>query len=196
MPVQPSKGKLLYHLTHIDNIMSILSCGLKPRQMLESKLFKDIADPDIIEGRKSKGVGLENYVPFHFFALNPFDGAVCKIHGSENMAIIAISRSMGEKEGKIIPKHPLSCSDDELYDYSDGFEEIDWNILDNFEKRDYKIPEIKRACMAECLIKRIISPKEFSCIYVSTDYAKSKIEKMRGAETIQINVAPGMFPSN
>ena len=55
--------KLLYHLTDIDNIPSILKDGLMPRAELNG------ADSDIIESRE--GLGLENYVPFHFFANNP-----------------------------------------------------------------------------------------------------------------------------
>lgn len=38
MGTAPSQGKLLYHITHIDNIPSILEYGLMPRKELENKV--------------------------------------------------------------------------------------------------------------------------------------------------------------
>lgn len=37
MGTAPSQGKLLYHITHIDNIPSILEYGLMPRKELEKQ---------------------------------------------------------------------------------------------------------------------------------------------------------------
>ena len=51
MSKPPSQGKLLYHITHIDNIPSILKYGLLSREELKNLnniAFKDIADQDII----------------------------------------------------------------------------------------------------------------------------------------------------
>ncbi|AIN65708.1 hypothetical protein ACRU1U_01245 [Providencia stuartii] len=42
--------KLIYHLTSLKNIRNILIEGLKPR--VDIKKFHDIADKEIIEGRK------------------------------------------------------------------------------------------------------------------------------------------------
>lgn len=67
----PINGKLLYHLTHIDNIKSILEKGLLPRNKLKSNDFKDTADQDIISGRHEYNVDLSDYVPFHFYVKNP-----------------------------------------------------------------------------------------------------------------------------
>jgi len=64
--------KLLYHLTSTNNLQSILNQGFLSRDRLIA--FDDVAEPDIIEFRGQNN--LNKYVPFHFFANNPFDGRV------------------------------------------------------------------------------------------------------------------------
>lgn len=59
---------LLYHLTDLENLPSILDKGLLPRAQLKN--FSDVADPDILTSRER--LGLKNFVSFHFFARNPF----------------------------------------------------------------------------------------------------------------------------
>ena len=60
-------GKLLYHVTAVENLENIFSNGLCSRENALSKgrLKVDIADPEIIEKRKE--LNILQYVPFHFF---------------------------------------------------------------------------------------------------------------------------------
>lgn len=58
--------KLLYHLTSLKNLERILSTGLQPRSKLKG--FQEVADHEILQKRAA--LGLENYVPFHWFARN------------------------------------------------------------------------------------------------------------------------------
>ena len=62
-------GKLLYHLTKLSNLDSIIQNGLMSRRDLECKglLFEDVADPEILVKRNC--YGLDRYIPFHF---NPY----------------------------------------------------------------------------------------------------------------------------
>ena len=62
--------KLLYHLTALDNIESILRNGLMPRK--QAKEFIDVAEQDIINFRNENGIS--HYIPFHFFKGTPFAG--------------------------------------------------------------------------------------------------------------------------
>lgn len=81
MATAPSTGKLIYHITSIDNLPSILKFGLLSRKCLLQNRdihFTDIADPEILNKRERYKEALSQYVLFHFFAKNPFDGAVCK----------------------------------------------------------------------------------------------------------------------
>ena len=53
------EGKLLYHLTELKNLESIIDSGLVPRKILRENTvtFGDVADPEII--RKREGLGLD-----------------------------------------------------------------------------------------------------------------------------------------
>lgn len=197
MGVPPSQGKLLYHITHINNLPSILKNGLMSRKKLQKsgKHFTDIADPDILNKRDNYKESLSKYVLFHFYPKNPFDGAVCKAYGAENMVIITIRREL-HKNNKffIIPSHPLDSSEPDIYPYKEGFDLIRWDILDLEESRDYHDPEIKKACMAECVMDYVIPPKGFAFVYVKSEDVKSRILVMPNSNLIDIKVVPYMFP--
>ena len=201
MPKPPSQGKLLYHITHIENLQSILLHGLRPRKYIESHKFAitDIADPDIINKREFYESPLSQYVPFHFYAKNPFDGVVCRAYGSHNMAIITIQRSLhstGAFNGKffIIPSHPLDTGEAELLPYDIGINRIRWDILDMQEGRDYHDPEIRKACLAECVVDSVIPSCMFYKIFVQKEETEERILHMNNPYRVEIIVNPYMFP--
>lgn len=198
MTTAPSQGKLLYHITHIDNMPSILQHGLMSRKMLNQYGFTDfvdIADQKIIGKRENYKNALSEYVLFHFYSKNPFDGDVCKKYGSQNMVIITIKRSLHHsKEMFIIPSHPLDKDEPDIYPYEEGFNLVKWEILDRTTGRDYHNSEIKKACMAECIIKRRISPEDFAIIFVPNENVKSRIDAMKKTASITVRVNRNMFP--
>ena len=177
MATAPSQGKLLYHITHIDNIPSILEYGLMPRKELERQgivEFYDIADPEILSKRETYKRALSEYVLFHFYSKNPFDGRVCRTYGAENMAIITIRRDLHQQnEFYIIPSHPLDKDEPDIYPYD---------------------PEIKKACMAECVMKYTIPCQAFHCIFVANEEAQQKILQAPNSNLVRITVNPNMFP--
>jgi hypothetical protein len=198
MSTPPSKGKLLYHITHINNIESILKYGLMSRKEAKKRQikFEDIADHDILSKRDSYKTDLSEYVLFHFYPKNPFDGAVCQKYGSENMAIITIQRKLYKNyKFYIIPSHPLDSDIPNIYPYEEGLEKIKWDILDS-DNRDYHNQDVKKACMAECIMQYTIEPKNFFCIYVYNESNKQKIENLCKQLNIKVdvNVINNMFP--
>ena len=50
--------KLLYHLTELDNMASIIDNGLLSRAMVKEKglRYNDVADPEIIDRREKLGL--------------------------------------------------------------------------------------------------------------------------------------------
>lgn len=199
MATTPSNGKLIYHMTSIDNLPSILKFGLLPRKYLlqnHNIQFTDVADPEILSKRERYKKALSQYVLFHFFARNPFDCAVCKKYGSKNMVIITVRRNICERNNyQIIPSHPLDSDTPDIYSYAEGFTKVRWNILDDIEHRNYQNAEIRKACMAECIVKDRVPVSDFAYIYVYSEEAKRKILKMENSAVIEdkIQVIPGMF---
>lgn len=206
---KPSEGKLLYHMTRLENMPSILEHGLLSRKRIEENNlnFENIANPDILAGRENVQAPhpLSEYVPFHFFAGNPFDYGVCRTYGSENMVIITIYRSLAQTyDFPVITAHPLNQFA-QIYSYRDGISKIDWSVLDKeYPERDYNDNDIKQKCMAECIVPSKIPTNYFAMIFVYNEAAKAKIQKMPYAfrlnhlnyaeRTCYINVAPHMFP--
>lgn len=172
------QGKLLYHLTKLKNLPSIIEHGLLSRADLEkqSLQFADVANHDILEGRKT--MNLENYVPFHFHPYSAFDIAVQNKYLSDAMIYICIKREYAKEHNfKILPCHPLSAKDNDiiLYDYEEGFKIINWDIMAEVGSKAENAKNIK---MAECLSDSVIPFSDFHCITVSDEKYKNGIIKV------------------
>lgn len=181
--------KLLYHLTSLNNVGSILDNGLQPRAGLKG--FHDVADAEILAGRNEHG--LENYVPFHWFSRNPFDGRVQKDRSNEDFVLITVRRALAlGNNWKVLPKHPLAKQEFRLYDYQEGFDLIDWKLM---ESRVYGNNECKSVCMAECLSPGPVSASDFFKIFVPEERVKDVVLKEVLARQLPLDVTvnPYMF---
>lgn len=168
--------KLLYHLTRLSNLDSILDLGLVSRQSVQNakQSFDDIADQQIISKRVQ--LGLEHYTPFHFHPNSSFDVAVKKTHSSEEFVYICITRELAKlNRFKVLLNHPLHLEKDyKMYDYAEGFEAIDWEAMHLTGTEDTYVKNVK---MAECLTEKIIPAKNFQCIYVKDEITKKLVEE-------------------
>ncbi|EGU33108.1 DarT ssDNA thymidine ADP-ribosyltransferase family protein [Vibrio scophthalmi] len=173
--------KLIYHITSIHNLQSILTSGLQTRN--QRKPMVDVANHEILNGRELHG--LDKMVPFHFFADNPFDGRVQKDHPTETFVFIAVARNVAEQQGwKISAKHPLN-GEFKLLDYAAGMDAIDWDLMN---KREYTSPEGKSVCMAECLAPQTVPVSDFQRIYVKTPKDKETVESILRDVRVRCNV--------
>ena len=192
MAIHPKEGRLLYHLTSVENFDSILRNGLHPRITVEND-FIDIANQEIIQHRKIRG--LDSFVPFHFFCSNPFDGAVQKSFSEKKFIFITIQRSFARNNNfQILKRHPLSTNCGSLMTYDEGFNAIEW---DKMGTRDYSDNECKEICMAECLSPRVILPNEFFCVFAPSQDIYNQLIKVRdslvGNDAFQISVLTNAF---
>lgn len=174
--------KLLYHLTSLHNLESILTAGLQPRAKLKN--FQDVADHEILHKRAA--LGLEKYVPFHWFARNPFDGGVQSARPDETFVLITVQRARASSQNwKIIPRHPLANDDIHLMDYVAGFQAIDWDAMN---RRDYHDPHSKSVCMAECLSPNPVAVDQFFAVYVGDTSVESQVRKLATQLKVALSV--------
>lgn len=181
--------KLIYHLTAFENLPGILAEGLKPRSQLT--YFQDVADKEIIQKRKN--LALENFVPFHWFAKNPFDGGVQAAHRDKAFSLISVRRELAaENNWKVISRHPLADAAIELLDYRIGFATIDWEMMN---RRAYQEPNCKSVCMAECLAPGAVSASMFFSIYVRNAELEQRARAWANQQevTVGIDVNENMF---
>lgn len=173
MGIETAKtGKLLYHLTKLDNLESIIKYGLLPRKkVIEQKInFGDIANPEIISKRTE--LGLDAYTPFHFHPYSAFDVAVKHTYQEQDMIYLCFDRELARMNHfKILPLHPLSAEECVLYDYDEGFQRIDWGTMMEKNRTDDYAKHVK---MAECLTEKTIPINHFRCIYVASEDVKEK----------------------
>lgn len=191
-------GRLLYHLTELSNLPSILEKGLQSRRALEDArvAFEDVADHQILAGRH--GFGLEKYIPFHFHPYSAFDKAVQNSHREEVMIYICLHRDYAKERGfKILPRHPLAGQNENvyLYDYEEGFRLIDWDILMEVGSQAVDAKNIK---MAECLSDSAVPAKDFHSIAVSCEENRIMVENIMQESEINypppyINICPRWF---
>lgn len=181
--------KLIYHLTAFENLPGILAEGLKPRSQLAE--FQDVADKEIIQKRQN--LALENFVPFHWFARNPFDGGVQTAHRDKAFALISVRRELAARNNwKVIPRHPLANAAIELLDYPSGFATIDWETMN---RREYQEPNCKSVCMAECLAPGAVPASMFFSIYVCNAQLEQQARAWMNQQkmTVDIDVNENMF---
>ncbi len=177
-------GKLLYHLTRLDNFDSILEMGLLSRRyVIDNNVnFSDVADQEIITKRTM--LGLDDYIPFHFHPYSSFDVAVKSTYSDKEFMYICIKRDLARyNKFKILPKHPLSIEECELLDYDEGFNRIDWDTMHTFGTEDEYTKHVK---MAECLTDLRINIDFFQCIYVKSNQTKLYIEEKLRRKDIQV----------
>jgi hypothetical protein len=188
-------GQLLYHLTELKNMENILKYGLLSRNRLfeEELKFEDVANPEILSFRSIHG--LDNYVPFHFFSNNPFDGDVQKSHPEDDFVYLCVKRTVAREMGfEIIPRHPLNMAPFRIYTYDGGMTEIDW---DTMEQRCYSDHECKEVCLAECIYDGDLSIYDFINVTVRTEKDKGVVESLFDKYSIRkppyINLSPNYF---
>lgn len=174
--------KLLYHLTSLKNLESILSAGLQPRSKLNG--FQDVADHEIL--KKRAALRLENYVPFHWFAGNPFDGGVQSARRDETFVLVAVQRTWASSQNwNVIPRHPLANDTIYLMDYAAGFQTIDWDAMN---RRDYHDSHSKSVCMAECLSPIAVAVDKFFAVYVANTDVESEVRTVAAQQNSNLSV--------
>ncbi len=172
MATPPKDGKLLYHLTSIDNLEGILKNGLLCRNSIAK--FDDIADSEIIEHRKK--YGLNDLVPFHFFAPSPLHGVVQKVYKDKRFCYITVHRRTAKNNKyKILKKHPLSLTDSKPLSYEEGIETIEWEKM---AERNYTNHECKEICLAECLAQNCVKHSDFFSIIVKNQQDKKDVQEI------------------
>lgn len=168
--------KLLYHLTELENMPSIVKHGLLSRADVKSFGigYRDVANQEIISRREM--LGLDRYIPFHFHPYSAFDVAVKKSQPNDKFVYVTIKREWAASQNfKILTRHPLSQEDCKLYDYSEGFSKIDWDTMEKVGADDTYSKNVK---MAECLSENPIFAASIHCVYVPDELIEKRVKQL------------------
>lgn len=200
--IMPSRDDKMYHMTHIDNVESIIQNGLMSRNALNAKNvpFEDVADVEIISKRHNCIEDLANFVLFHFDLDNAFDYNVCRRKGCNNMVILAIARPQYwsqeyKSHAYIFPTHPIGSECPQMYSYDAGYRLIRWDILDS--TRWNNDPVVRKSRMAECVVDLPCVP--INLMYVASESTKqvvlNKLARLNALDKVDVIVRRDMFPN-
>jgi len=188
----------IHHLTHIENLKSILENGLKPRNELKQNEFKNTANNEIITKREEYK-SLNDYIPFHINKLQityriPYNYVVCKNEGNENMIFLSCkTENLFSDEIIYQLYHPVSnykceyVSNNEK-EFIKKLEEEE-NKLKYEYNFNYSNPRVKEFLMSEILVKGILYLDNNWKIYVYSNEIKNHIENNK----IDVLVNPTIF---
>ena len=197
----------MHHITHIDNLESILKNGLKSRNELLGKTdidFKDTADPDIIQKR---GI-LNNYIPFHSDWIQnshgiPYNFVICNKYGYDNIIFLYINpeKALKKFSMKYFLYHPISnyCIECENFKiFSEKFKLEKQKLIEEYNF-NYSNEKVKEFRMSEFIIleNTIFLDDDWSIIVYSEESfrnIKEIIEKYQNEySNIKIFIEPDFF---
>lgn len=109
--------------------------------------------------------------------------------------LIAVARGHAQASNwRVIPKHPLAGGTLELLEYEAGILAIDWDMMD---RREYRDPDCKHICMAECLAPGPVRAAQFSKIYAPSPEIQQFVTQeasAAGARRLWVDSNPNMLP--
>lgn len=192
--------KYLYHITHIDNILPILSSGIFSHNLLnnEKPEHKILYNKEIVELRKEKRVlsnsdkTLWDYANLYFQPRNPMLYTLKVNNNTNNIVILALDPTLINKDGVIITDGNAANSPTKFY--SEEKKEVLKEIEDVINLEWWTEHDgTKRKIMAECLVPSKIEPKYIKSIYVKNHEIKEDLEKKLSDSSPEVIVDPSLF---
>ncbi len=190
---------LLFYITHINNIPSILERGiLSHNKVVEENLeYTRIYDEDIVADRKSKttpnGKSLWGFANLYFKARNPMLYRVICEKNVKEIAVIGVRPDVLNRDDIFITTGNAASYNTEILTAKEGKKLIPtirkiidiefWNAEDGS----------KRKIMAECLVPDAVPPGYVQTIYVSDHETLMKVKSIVSRSDIPFVVEPDMF---
>lgn len=161
----PYKG--FYHMTHFDNLESILINGLMSHKMVYAdKMIKiDISNEAIQKERDRKeyvfGLNIQDYVPLYINPLNPMmDSERVKKYSSNIILLEIVPHILVQKKKTLFSDGNAAQKQTNLYHNQNEMEKINWQLLQegNWEKGT----ESHRIMCSEILV-----PQKLDVFYIN-----------------------------
>ena len=186
---EPYRINYLYHITHVDNLLSILNSGLLSHRRAHggSLVIEDIADQEVINIRKWKkvpvsGKRIVDYVPMFFTPRTPM--LFQRRDMQDHIAILCIDSNLLLRPGVIFTDGNAASKETNFYDTLQSLDSLDWKCI----RADYwtEFEHGKRKRSAEVLVPNSIPFDYVQRIVLRTnDVEKSLHSKLRSKTEIK-----------
>lgn len=164
--------EFFYHMTHIDNLDSILKFGLFCNtDSYAKKLNKQtMSNENVVEIRSNKRDSIYNkkinsYVPLYINPKNPM--LFVKRGMQNNLVIIAYDKNLVKIDGAVFTDGNAASKSTKFFSNIEELREINWNCIRSKYWNDYI--DGKRIRCAELLVPEVIDKKMIKKIYCNND---------------------------
>jgi hypothetical protein len=191
-----SRRGLLFHFTHVDNLVSIVQNGLNSDTQVraEKRLETDIGQPSIKDRRRRRPVPVgsggvvADYVPFYFAARSPMLGALYKgkvesFTGSQDQIVYLMSkvdRLVDRGIDLVFTDRNAALDHAEFSTDPNQLDEfVDWPLMEGrMWSRTPDEPDRMERRMAECLVYRHLPWDALLGVATQTDAQRRHVEDL------------------
>jgi len=201
-----SNNHLLYHISHYENLASILQRGCLSAHsniQKETMHYTNIAHHGLQSRRSTTSIPvkpmgiLHDYVPFYFAPRSPMlyaikQGRVEGFSGNQNDILYLVTRTdimeRTERPFVFTDGHGIMFIT-EFYNHMKDLNKVDWDMMKEWYWSDTEEdPDRKRRRQAEFLVYQFVKLEHFLGIGVRTEKMKSFIEEMLREHSIDLPV--------
>lgn len=187
----------LYHITHIDNLLSILQSGeILPHNRINK--YTDISNQRVNERRSKEepcfGHKIHDYVPLYF---NPRNAMLYVVQNNypEDIILLEVDNKICLRPQTIFSYKNAAADDAEFfYDIQVFLSNVDWSMINSRTWCDNYI--IKKVMMSECLIYNTLPIHYISNIYCKKQITADKVCSIFGNSNYLPHIETIYYNSN
>ena len=179
----------IYHMSHIDNVASILKYGLLSHDIsYNNRLTKrDISDSSVNSRRMKRepiyGQSIHSYVPFYF---NPKNAMLYRRRDiQENIVLFAFDRELIAEAGVLFTDGNAASNATRFFCHLEDLSQLAWGCLHANSWNSY--PDGKRVRMAEVLVPNKVSTRRVQKIICCSLATYQRVKAMVG-ERIEVEL--------
>jgi len=165
----------IYHMTHIDNLKSIMKYGLRAHGNRYQK--NDISNGDVNSRRSHRepiyGKRIHSYVPFYF---SPRNAMLFVQNYPEDIVILVLDATVLYNNDVIFTDGNAASSNTEFYRDISELERLDWQCIRANYWSDFH--DGRRKKMAEVLVPDSVDSKDIQAIICKSEATKIKVSRI------------------
>lgn len=197
------ENALIFRITHIDNVPSILENGLCCRNSENYPGYHEIGNPDLIDRRADRVVpvfpqgNLSDYIPFYF---TPFSPMLLNIKTGHNnitqrpmseivILVSSLHTLLAQRHGFLFTDRHAVIGYARFYNDLNDLGQIDWRALQARDfRRDPQNPEKMERYQAEVLVYQHLPVQVLDKVICYDSEAEGKVRSWMKTSGIGVNV--------
>lgn len=193
-PLQSFGVSSLWHMSHVDNISSILTNGIASNDAAHSKFSpRDISNSDVqtYRGRNDPYYHrrLHEYAPTYLSIKNPM--LYVKKDMNFHLCILELSTDVVNDNQFLFTDGNAASKETRFFNKVSDFTQLPWSVLNADYWNDFD--DGKRKKCAEVLIYPSIDKKYIKAVHCSNFTTKRMVEKNAPSSSVPVKVSPELF---